>query len=144
MTDSQRADIIIRNASMLPLEQRKEIARRILERPDALPRSDAEEKMDLLLPIAEKVVGQKMGYTKSLEDVKIRSFVSYYMWKAGQPVTQIAELLGMHHSTVIKYTRKVRCFFDLPVFYAKEVEEYLRFKELAEEKEKEVMDGKER
>ena len=132
MTDSQRADIIIRNASRLPMEERKNLAKQILERPDAIPEFEAEKKMELLLPIAEKIVGQKMGFTRGADDVKIRSFVSYYMWRGGQSVTQIGRAFGMHHSSIINYVNKVRDYFDLPVFYAKEVEEYLRFKEIAD------------
>ncbi len=132
MTDSQRADVIIRNASRLPMEERKELAKQMLEREDALPELEAEKKMSLLLPIAEKIVGQKMGYTRGADDVKIRAFVSHYMWKGGQTVTQIGRAFGMHHSTIINYIKKVRDYFDVPVFYAKEVEEYLRFKEIAD------------
>ena len=143
MTDSQRADLIIRTASRLPIEERRRLAKKILEREDALPQTDSEEMLWRLIPIAEQVVGHPMRYTRNSIDVKIRSFVSYFMWKKGQAVTQIALAFGMNHTTVINYVNKVKDYFDVPVFYAKEIEEYVRFKELAEEKEKEVRDGKE-
>ena len=74
MNNEERKDMIIRNAAKLPDEERVEVAKRILE---DTPVPDVVKRLAVILPIAEDIVGRKMGNSRESDNVTIRRMVAF-------------------------------------------------------------------
>lgn len=95
----------------------------------AAARMAAKKRYGQLLPIAEEVIGVKMGKTRSYRNVMVRRFIACRMRDENIPVCDIAEAMGMHHASICHYLKQMRYCVDEPIFYAKELELYFKFVE---------------
>ena len=135
MNNEERKDIIIRNAAKLPDEERVEVAKRILE---DTPVPDVVKRLAVILPIAEDVVGRKMGSSRDSDNVTIRRMVAYRLKEEGFRHYHIGQAMGVNHSTVLYYVRTMKDAFDEPIFYEQDIRRYMRFKEAVEEADRDV------
>ena len=135
MDNRDRKDMIIRTAAKLPEEDRAEVARRILEE---TPVPDAVKRLAVILPVAERVVGRKMGRSRDRDNVTIRRIVSARLQNEGFRISHIAQAVGVNHSTAILYAKQMQNAYDEPIFYAKELRMYARFSEAVEEADRHV------
>lgn len=140
MDSSQRTELIVRNAAKLTKDERISLARRLIEQPETIPQVQAERRFSFLLPIAEEVVGKKMERRRNTEDVLIRQFIAYKMRDEGLHVSDIARAMGIHHATVFHYVKQMQTCFDLPVYYARDLEMYHKFEDRINEQVRQPQD----
>lgn len=130
MNNEERKDMIIRNAAKLTNEERVDLAKRILE---DTPVPDVVKRFAVILPIAEDIVGRKMGNSRDSDNVTIRRMVAYRLKEEGFRHYHIGQAMGVNHSTVLHYIRTMEDAFDEPIFYAGDILQYARFKDAVEE-----------
>lgn len=135
MDNKQRQDLIVRNAAKLTNEERVDLAKRILEE---TPVPDVVKRFAVILPIAEDIVGRKMGSSRKSDNVTIRRMVAYRLKEEGFRHYHIGQAMGVNHATVLHYVRTMENAFDEPIFYAGDIRQYVRFKEAVEEADRHV------
>ena len=87
-------------------------------------------RYQILLKLSEEAWGRKLKPGKAYDDLKIRWFVSYMMWKEGYSYSDIGRAMGRHYSSVINHVKHMFNVFDEPVFYAEECAKYAQFGDL--------------
>ena len=135
MDNRERQDLIIRNAAKLTNEERVDLAKRILEE---TPVPDVVKRFAVILPIAEDIVGRKMGSSRESDNVTIRRMVAYRLKEEGFRLTEIARAMKMNHSTILHYAHQMSDMFDEPIFYAGDILKYIKFSESVEEADRDV------
>lgn len=132
METGERIRLIARAASRLSAEDRMEVARKIMQQDGRT--ASVQDDFHHLLASAEKAVGRRMDMTRRHESVLIREFVAYRMRKDGHYLADIAEAVGVDHSTVSHYIRRMDDRFAVPAFYAGELALFDLFNEIADGK----------
>lgn len=131
MTEEERMEMIVRTASRLGPESRATLAERILGQEGRAYEGTA-HRYAVLLQAAEQAVGCTMDRSRKAESVMIRRFVAYRMRQDGAFVTDIADAMGVDHSTVTHYVRQMKDCFAFPVFYSRDLELYMTFNDIVE------------
>lgn len=126
MESSERMELVVRTAAKLSPEDRRRVAELILEQ-DGQPAKDTVERFPAMLEAAEEAVGFTMDRSRDARSVMIRRFIAYRMREEGAYVSDIAQAVGVNHSTVSHYIKLMKACFQFPVFYAKDLELYMRF-----------------
>jgi len=122
--------MIVRTAAVLSPEERAVAAERIVSQ-DPVPATGRPD-YGTLMDAAEKAVGRTMDRTRRRESVLIRELVAYRMREDGHTLTDIARVIGVRHSTVVHYLRKMCDRFDVPACYADDLRMYAKFNNIIE------------
>ena len=86
-----------------------------------------------LVKLSEEVWGRRLQPGKAYDDLKIRWFVSYMMWKEGYTFSDIGRAMGRHYSSIINHVKHMFNVFDEPIFYAEENEKFAQFSDMVAE-----------
>jgi len=99
-----RADRIVRIVTRMPLDERRDIALRIIAGIEReVGTIDAVVRFGMLVPLAEKVIGAEyspLPMSRRREDVMIRMFVAAQMADEGYTHSQIGRAMLRDHSSV--------------------------------------------
>lgn len=91
------------------------------------------ERYPVLLEQAEYVTNCTLDpESRKMENVFIKSIVSYQLHEEGYSYSEIGRTIGMSHATIIHYVNKMEDMFSLPQMYESEITQYEQFKEIAE------------
>ena len=80
-----------------------------------------------ILPIAEKIVGEKNRKERIFELTVLRCMVASRLREEGYRITDISTVMKYDHSTVSFYLAKKEDFFSLPLMYEREVRWFRAF-----------------
>ena len=78
---------------------------------------------------AERVVGVHVDGTRRASSVMIRRFCAYRLREEGHFIVDIGQTIGVNHATVCHYVRQMNACFELPFYYARDLELYTQFME---------------
>lgn len=82
-----------------------------------------------ILPIAEKIVGEKNRKERTFEFVVLRCMIACKLFEEGYALMDIAKAMKYDHSTISFYFKKKDDFFALPLMYEREVRWFRQFDE---------------
>ena len=122
---------IVKAVAKLPMSDRKEIARRIIEQIDLDSTwADASDRAQQLIPLAARAIGcDYLPDQRRITDVMVRQFVAAQMEQDGYSHTAIGQALGRDHSTVTQMLRSMDALLD--GFYGQEaISQYKMFRVL--------------
>lgn len=104
------------------------ILRQLLDENDCPP--SVGERFPFVLACAETVVGRKLSRERCEENTLIRSFVSYILRNEGYGYTEIGQMLGRDHSTVIHLYNRMSDMLSVPYAYRKEIDMFRALEEM--------------
>lgn len=90
------------------------------------------ERYSALLPVAEKLVGAKLGDKRTPEQMLIRLMVSCRLYDEQYTISEIGRVIGRDHSTIMYYIKRRDDYFSVPTMYTYEVSLLERFKDSIE------------
>ena len=128
MDPAERMDLVVRTAAKLSPEDRAAVAERIIESPGC-EHPDTRARYLELIRAAERVVGVHVDGTRRASSVMIRRFCAYRLREEGHFIVDIGRTLGVNHATVCHYIRQMNACFELPFYYARDLELYTQFME---------------
>ena len=128
MEPVERMELVVRTAAKLSHEDRIRVAEMILESP-CKEHPDTGARYLELIRAAERVVGCKVDGTRRASSVMIRRFCAYRLREEGHYIMDIGKTLGVNHATVCHYIRQMKACFELPFYYARDLELYTQFEE---------------
>lgn len=109
----------------------KRILRHLLDENECPP--SVGERYPFVLSCAEQAVGRKLSRERCEENTLIRSFVSYRLRSEGYGYSEIGQMLGRDHSTVIHLYNRMSDMLSVPYAYRKEIELLKEFERLLTE-----------
>ena len=132
MPRKEKAEIIVKRANSLSVEERVAIVREIEDSINKDRRIiNVEKRYQFLLPLAEKAVGHQMRPEKrDMLDVRVRMFVAYRLRTEGYFLSAIGGVMGMDHSSIYHLFDKMRDMFLVPMIYKEEIHQYKEFENL--------------
>lgn len=104
------------------------ILRQLLDENECPP--SVGERYPFVLSCAEQAVGRKLSRERCEENTLIRSFVSYRLRTEGYGYSEIGQMLGRDHSTVIHLYNRMSDMLSVPYAYRKEIELLKEFERL--------------
>ena len=128
MDPADRMDLVVRTAAKLSPEDRAAVAERIIESPGC-EHPDTRARYLELIRAAERVVGVHVDGTRRASSVMIRRFCAYRLREEGHFIVDIGQTIGVNHATVCHYVRQMKACFELPFYYARDLELYTQFME---------------
>ena len=128
MEPVERMELVVRTAAKLSPEDRINVAERIIESPGC-EHPDTRARYLELIRAAERVVGVHVDGTRRASSVMIRRFCAYRLREEGHFIVDIGRTLGVNHATVCHYIRQMKACFELPFYYARDLELYTQFME---------------
>ena len=128
MDPAERMDLVVRTAAKLSPEDRAAVAERIIESPGC-EHPDTKARYLELIRAAERVVGVHVDGTRRASSVMIRRFCAYRLREEGHFIVDIGQTIGVNHATVCHYVRQMKACFELPFYYARDLELYTQFME---------------
>ena len=128
MDPAERMDLVVRTAAKLSPEDRIKVAERIIESPGC-EHPDTRARYLELIRAAERVVGVHVDGTRRASSVMIRRFCAYRLREEGHFIVDIGQTIGVNHATVCHYVRQMNACFELPFYYARDLELYTQFME---------------
>ena len=128
MDPAERMDLVVRTAAKLSPEDRAAVAERIIESPGC-EHPDTRARYLELIRAAERVVGVHVDGTRRASSVMIRRFCAYRLREEGHFIVDIGQTIGVNHATVCHYVRQMKACFELPFYYARDLELYTQFME---------------
>ena len=118
----------VNNDGIIPEENYySEVIVRLNKQYNTLPA--CKERYKEILPIAERIIGEKNGKERTFEHTVLRCMVACKLKEEGYSLTNISKVMGYDHSTVIFYFKKKADFFALPLMYEREVRWFKAFDE---------------
>lgn len=132
MPRKEKAEIIVKRANSLSVEERVAIVREIEDSINKDRRIiNVGKRYQFLLPLAEKAVGHQMRPEKrDMLDVRVRMFVAYRLRTEGYFLSAIGGAMGMDHSSIYHLFDKMRDMFLVPMIYKEEIHQYKEFENL--------------
>ena len=109
-------------------EYYSEVIRRLRIKYKTLPA--CRDRYKEILPIAEKIVGEKLRKERTFELTVLRCMVANKLREEGYKITDIGTVMRYDHSTVSFYLSKKADFFALPLMYEREVRWFKAFDEV--------------
>ena len=106
-------------------EYYSEAIRRLRVKYKTLPA--CKDRYNDILPIAEKIVGEKNRKERTFELIVLRCMVACKLRDEGYALTNIARVMGYDHSTISFYFRRKEDFLSLPIMYEREVRWFKQF-----------------
>lgn len=85
------------------------------------------ERTRQLIGYAEHSVGHKLEDSRKYENVIIRNFVAYQLRLEGYSYGEIGKAMGVNHSTVVHYYKKMMDILSLPNVFNSEIRLYNSF-----------------
>lgn len=116
-----------------------DLAQKIASIRDEVPK-DTEFRFCELVIDAEHVVGCRVDGTRRAASVMIRRFVAYRMRQEGFTIMDISRTMKVNHATVFHYVKQMQTSFDLPVYYARDLEMYHKFEDRINEQVRQPQD----
>jgi len=139
MTENERINRIVSMAAKFTQEERLDLAQKIASIRDEVPRDTYVRYQDLILD-AEHVIGCRVDGTRRAASVMIRRFVAFRMRQEGFAIMDISRTMKVNHATVFHYVKQMQTCFDLPVYYARDLELYHKFEDQIDEQVREPQD----
>lgn len=128
MEPVERMELVVRTAAKLSPEDRIKVAEQIIESPGN-EHPDTKARYLELIRAAERVVGVHVDGTRRASSVMIRRFCAYRLREEGHYIVDIGQTIGVNHATVCHYVRQMKACFELPFYYARDLELYTQFME---------------
>ncbi len=128
MEPVERMELVVRTAAKLSPEDRIKVAEQIIESPGC-EHPDTKARYLELIRAAERVVGVHVDGTRRASSVMIRRFCAYRLREEGHFIVDIGQTIGVNHATVCHYVRQMKACFELPFYYARDLELYTQFME---------------
>lgn len=126
---------IVEEENLFEYTQRDEFYKDVLNRmkDNNNYKPSCKERYPVLLEQAEYVTNCTLDpESRKMENVFIKSIVSYQLHEEGYSYSEIGRTIGMSHATIIHYVNKMEDMFSLPQMYESEITQYEQFKEIAE------------
>ena len=132
MPRKENAEIIVKRARSLSIEERIAIVREIEDQINRDRRIiNVEKRYQFLLPLAEQAIGHQMRPEKrDALDVRVRMFVAYRLRIEGYFLSAIGRVMSMDHSSIYHLFDKMRDMFLVPIIYKEEIHQYKEFENL--------------
>ena len=111
-------------------EQYEEVHRRLINAsPKPVEKTPCKERCRELIDIAQDVTGRVINKrSRKNEDVFVRCYVASRMVEEDYTKSEIGRALGMSHSSIDFYVKKLNDILAMPLMFVKEVAQYKEFR----------------